>query len=284
MEVQLKNYTFQIDPGQNKHYWTHINSTDWEPHTFAIFDHFVHENSVVLDIGSWSGVLSLYAAKTVKEVHALDPDPVCFRELKANIALNPSIAEKIKAYKTAISDTKETLRLSARETYGASSTSILSRKRDTENSVEIETVSLLNFVEKENIQQVDFIKMDVEGAEFQILPTIGKALEKLHYPTLYVSFHYDFLNEHLYNKHIPSGFLNKVLMRLENTFGFSLFKSRIRKEIANLYDDVKAYTYIYKTDGTQISFKDIQRNPELIKETDLVFTNVAWTPISVTGK
>lgn len=276
MEVQLKNHTFQIDPGQNKHYWTHINSTDWEPHTFAIFDHFVRKNSVVLDIGSWSGVLTLYAAKIAKEVHALDPDPVCFRELETNVGLNPAVANKIKTYQTAISNSKETLRLSAREAYGASSSSILSRKRDTENSVEIETISLLDFVETAQISEVDFIKMDVEGAEFQILPTIGKALEKLQYPTLYVSFHYDFLNEHLYNKYIPSSFLNKVLMRLEHTFGFSLFKGRIRKEIANLYDDVKAYTYIYKTDGAQISFEDVQRNPELIKETDLVFTNVEW--------
>lgn len=287
MQVQLKNHTFQIDPGQNKHYWTHINSTDWEPHTFAIFDHFVNENSVVLDVGSWSGVLTLYAAKTAKEVHALDPDPVCFNELNINVGLNPAVAEKIKTYKTAISDKKETVRLSARETYGASSSSILERKRDTESSLKLETVSLADFLEKEQVQNVDFIKMDVEGAEFRILPTIAKTLEKYKYPTIYVSFHYSFLNENLYHKNIPSGFLNKVLMRLENTFGFSLFKSKIRKEIANLYDDLKAYTYIYKTNGTPISFEDLLHKPELIKETDLVFTNVEWNtsaPLSVTEK
>lgn len=278
MQVQLKNHTFQIDPGQNTHYWTYINSIDWEPHTFAIFDHFVTEDSVVLDVGSWSGVLTLYAAKTAKEVHALDPDPVCFSELNTNVELNPAVAEKIKTYKTAISDKKETLRLSARETYGASSSSILERKRDTENSLELETISLADFLEKESISQVDFIKMDVEGAEFRILPTIGKAIEKVNYPTLYISFHYSFLNENLYHKNIPSTFLNKLLMRLENTFGFSLYKKRIRKEIANLYDDLKAYTYIYKMDGTPVSFNDLERKPELIKETDLVFTNREWIP------
>lgn len=278
MQVQLKNHTFQIDPGQNKHYWTYINSIDWEPHTFAIFDHFVTEDSVVLDVGSWSGVLTLYAAKTAKEVHALDPDPVCFNELNTNVELNPAVAEKIKTYKTAISDKKETLRLSARETYGASSSSILERKRDTENSLELETISLADFFEKEQIHKVDFIKMDVEGAEFRILPTIRKALEKVNYPTLYISFHYSFLNENLYHKNIPSTFLNKLLMRLENTFGFSLYKKRIRKEITNLFDDLKAYTYIYKTDGTPISFDDLERKPELIKETDLVFTNTEWNP------
>ncbi|AXG69440.1 ribosomal protein L11 methyltransferase [Kordia sp. SMS9] len=284
MQIQLKNHTFQVDPGQNKHYWSYINSIDWEPHTFAIFDQFVHADSVVLDIGSWSGVLTLYAAKIAKEVHALDPDPVCFHELNVNVNLNPAVADKIKTYQTAISDTQETVRLSARETYGASSSSILERKRDTENSLELKTISLVDFLENEHIQTVDFIKMDVEGAEFRILPTIGKALEKVNYPTLYVSFHYSFLNENLYHKHIPSKFLNKVCMRLENTFGFSIFKKKIRKEIAHLFDDVKAYTYIYKSDGTRISFDDLAKKPELIQETDLVFTNVEWrtsTPLSV---
>ncbi|MGK0421789.1 MAG: FkbM family methyltransferase [Polaribacter sp.] len=276
MQIQLKNHTFQIDPGQNKHHWTHINSIDWEPHTFTVFDKFINENATVLDIGSWSGVLTLYAAKTAKEVHALDPDPVCFSELEKNISLNLDVAKKIKTYKTAISDNKEIVRLSAREAYGSSSSSILERKRDTENSLELETVSLADFLEKEHIQKVDFIKMDVEGAEFKILSTIGKVLRKYKYPTLYVSFHYNFLNENMYHKYIASSFLNKVLMRLETMLGFSLFKTRIRKEIANLYKDVKAYAFIYKTDGTQIYFEDLQRNPELIKETDLVFTNVEW--------
>jgi FkbM family methyltransferase len=278
MKIQLKNHTFRIDPGQNKHYWTHINSVDWETHSFSIFDYFITKNSVVLDVGSWSGVLSLYAAKTAQEVHALDPDPVCFKELETNIALNPALSKKIKAYKTAISDIKETLCLSARDAYGQSSSSILKRKRDREYSLLLETNTLADFLETEQIEHVDFIKMDVEGAEFKILPTIGKTIKKLDYPTLYVSFHYNFLNENLYYKHIPFVFLNKLMIRLEHVFGISLFKYQIRKEIANLYNDVKTYTYIYKTNGTLVSSKELKQKPELIKETDLVFTNVKWHP------
>ncbi|WAC03783.1 FkbM family methyltransferase [Lacinutrix neustonica] len=168
--------------------------------------------------------------------------------------------------------------MSAGKAYGQSSSSILERKRDKVHAFKIETISLFDFLENEHIQQVDFIKMDVEGAEFKILPTIGEALKKTNYPTLYVSFHYSYLNENFYCKHIASGFLNKVFMRLENTFGFSLFKNRIRKEIANSYNDLKAYTYIYRTDGTQISFKHLERKPELIKDTDLVFSNTKWKP------
>ena len=110
----------------------------------------------------------------------------------------------------------------------------------------------------------------------EFYPSMGEALKKVGHPTLYVSFHYSFLNEHMYHKNIPSIFLNKVLMRLENTFGFSVFKTRIRKEITNLFDDLKSYKYVYQSNGKPISFDDLQHKPELIKDTDLVFTNQQW--------
>ena len=276
MQIKLKDHTFQIDPGQNKHYWSHINSVDWEPHTFAIFDYFIDGNSVVLDIGAWSGVLTLYAAETAKEVHALDPDPVCFKELQTNINLNPRLSAKISAYPVAISDKEEEVSLSARSQYGASSTSILQRNRDTEHSSKVTTIDLLNFLSQEKINKVDFIKMDVEGAEFKILPGIGKALKKLDYPTFYVSFHYDFLNEHLYQKYIRSRFLNKLFLKLEKTFRFSILKYKIRREIKDLYHSLLAYQYIYNTEGHLITKTFLEQHPEYIKDYDLVFTNREW--------
>ncbi|GAA0729741.1 hypothetical protein GCM10009430_40180 [Aquimarina litoralis] len=276
MEIKLKNYSFKIDPGQNKHYWEYINATDWEPHTFTIFDYFIHKESNVLDIGAWSGVLTLYAAKIANKVHAIDPDPICFKELNTNIKLNPSIAKKIKTYNKAISDVKETLKLSARDSYGASSSSILNRKRDTENSLELETLSLIDFIESTGIQEIDFIKMDVEGAEFKILPKIGKTIEKLNHPTLYVSFHYNFLNEHIYARKVPFSFLNKLMMRLEMVFGFYVFKNSILKEINNLFSELNSYKYIYNTSGTLVPFNHLNKNPAMIKNTDLVFTNIEW--------
>ena len=47
--------------------------------------------------------------------------------------------------------------------------------------------------------------------------------------------------------------------------------------MANLFEDLKVYDYIYKTDGTLVSFETLKGDPELIKNTDLVFTNKPWT-------
>ena len=183
MDIKLRKTEFKISVGENIDAWNYINSGLWEPHSFNIFDAFINTNDTILDIGSWSGVLSLYAANKVKKVYAIDPDPVCFKELEVNIKLNSNLVDKISAHNVAISDKKETLHLYAREAYGKSSSSILSRKRDNLKSLQIETVTLLNFLKQEKIEHVHFIKMDVEGAEFKILPNIKKALEEMSYPT-----------------------------------------------------------------------------------------------------
>ncbi|HMC01204.1 MAG TPA: FkbM family methyltransferase, partial [Flavobacteriaceae bacterium] len=236
MLIQLKDQSFHIDPGKNKDAWEHINTELWEPHSFDIFDFFVKKNNVIIDIGAWSGVLSLYIAHKALKVYALDPDPVCFKELETNIALNKTLAEKIKAYPIAIAEKKGMVRLSARTEYGKSSSSVLKRKRDQIYTHKIKTLSLLDFIIQEKIDKVDFIKMDVEGAEFQILPNIASALKRLKYPTLYISFHYYFLIEHLYYQYVPFVFLNKICLKLEKMTGFSVFKKKIRSEIAHLYD------------------------------------------------
>jgi FkbM family methyltransferase len=276
MKIQHRNTTFNINPGINKDAWDYINKGHWEPLTFDILDFFSNKNSVAIDLGSWSGVISLYLANTIEKVHAIDPDPVCFKELQENILLNPDLKNKIAAYQIAISDKKETIKLSARKEYGKSSTSILRRKRDNETSFEISTISLLDFIEQNKIEKVDFIKMDIEGAEFKVLPSIGKALEKMQYPTLYISFHYAFLNETIYTKKIPFVFMNKLFLKVEKIIGINIFKDTIGKIIYNSWNQLDKYNYIYTDNGKPVNILFLKKNPEFLKKNNLVFTNIKW--------
>ncbi len=277
MLIKIRNNTFRINPGQNNAMWEYINTGKWEPHSFTILDYFVPENGIVIDLGSWSGVLSLYIASKAKKIYAIDPDFICFQELTTNIALNPDLSKKIESYNLAISDRKGMTRLSARNSYGQSSSSILQRKRDTEYSKEVKTLSLLNFLEQENIQQLDFIKMDIEGAEFYVLPEIGKAIKLTNYPTLYISFHYNFLNEHIYHQYVNSKFLNRALMKFEKLIRFSIFKTKIKLRIMNLFDDLQNYKYIYTVKGELVSTDFLKHHFDFIKNNDLVFTNKKWS-------
>lgn len=276
MKITIRNKSFFVHEGNQKETFQFINSGNWEPYTFEIFDYFIDKNDVVLDLGAWHGVTSLYLAHLSKKTYAIDPDPICFEELSKNLYLNPILNSKIKPYQLAISNKADRLKLFAREQYGASSSSILKRNRDEKKSIEVDCITLQDFIKREEISEVDFLKMDVEGAEFLILPTIKSFLEQTNYPTLYISFHYQFLNENEYSKWISSKTITKIILKLENKLNFSLLKNKLKKNIQNLFNDLYKYQYIYTQNGDLITHNDLVKNPELIKNFELIFTNKKW--------
>lgn len=276
MQINIRKQIFNVEVGSNKEAWEYINTEKWENNTFDILDSFVKKDSRVIDLGSWSGVLSLYMANIGARVHALDPDPICFTELNANIALNTNLKSKITTYQIAISDKNEKINLHARNAYGQSSTSILERSRDKVHTAKVPSMTLEYFLTNFKIEHIDFIKMDVEGAEFKILPTINEALKKVNYPTLFVSFHYNYLVEHIYNCTIKSRFLNKIIYKLYKKTKIVFFKTKLNLYLNELFMDLATYKYVYTDAGKPVSFKIIQNNPSLIKEINLVFTNTKW--------
>lgn len=276
MKISIRNTNFMVHEGSEKATFDYINSGNWEPYSFDIFDYFIGEKDVVFDLGCWHGVTSLYLAHLANTVYAVDPDPVCFEEILKNLELNLDLNSKILAFQIAISNKSETIKLFAREKYGASSSSILQRNRDKKKSVDVDTISLLEFINKEKITRVDFIKVDIEGAEFLILPTIKEFLEKVNYPTLYVSFHYSFLNEHEYAKRISSKIITKIILKIEQLLKVSFLKSKVQKNIQNLFTDLKKYTYIYTHKGELLTFNELENNLDCIKQNELVFTNKEW--------
>ena len=277
MEIKINNILFNVNTGKNKIIFDHINTGLWEPYTFNIIDYFTSKDDIAIDLGCWHGITSLYLANKVQTVYAIDADPICFSELVLNVNLNPTLKNKIKPSHLAISNKKEKLNLFARETYGESSTSILSRKRDKISSFKVDALSILDFIKQEQIKKVDFIKMDIEGAEFLILPEIKSALIKMEYPTLFVSFHYSFLNENLYSKIIGSRFITKLILKVERIFSFSFLKNKMEKSLENLFSELDDYEYIYTHKGKLILFHDLIKKPSIIKENELIFTNKKWS-------
>lgn len=276
MEIKINNHKFNVNPSNQKSAYDYINSGLWEPESFEIFDFFTNENDCVIDLGCWNGITALYLANKVKTVYAIDADPVCFFELEKNIQLNPSLKDKVKPLQLAISNKKEKLNLFAREAYGESSTSILPRKRDKISSFKINTISMLDFIKQEQIDKVDFIKMDIEGAEFLILPQIKSSLIKIKYPTLFISFHYNHLNEYEYSKIIGLRFFTKLILKVEKLFSVSFLKKKIEKSLENVFNELDDYKYIYTHKGELILYSELIKRPSIIKENELIFTNKKW--------
>jgi FkbM family methyltransferase len=150
--------------------WTRTFNPDDE---VGVFLSQLKEGFVVLDIGANVGLVSLLAAKKVGRigrVYAFEPVPDIFARLQENIALNSF--NNIEPVPLALSSQKGTAMISVAG--GASSLF----RRVSDEFVEVPTERLDDFVEREGIERVDAIKLDVEGAELHVIRGADKTIRR----------------------------------------------------------------------------------------------------------
>lgn len=127
----------------------------------------LNENDTVVDIGGHIGMFSVFAAKQCKKgkIYTFEPCNENFKLLKENIMLNN--CENIIAFKKAVSseNTEKDLFL-YEDDYEAHS---FFKKNDEAEKITVKTISLTNFLKENNINKIDFLKIDCEGAEYEIL-------------------------------------------------------------------------------------------------------------------
>lgn len=276
MKIQIRNKVYEVSKDPYKDYWEEIITGKWEPFTFTVLDYFVSPGDTVMDIGAWIGPVTLYAAHSASRILAVEPDPVAFAHLQNNLHLNPELESKITSFNVALSDKYEKFTLYARKEYGVSSTSLLPRIRDKLFTKEIQGVTLRKFIENEKIERIDFVKMDIEGSEFLLLPVIADDLRTFNYPTLYISFHLNYLTENQYFLHIKWALLSRILMKLENYTGIRLFEKKIRNIILYSLLSLKDYEFFYSDSGEKLSYSFLLSNPFFIRKHNLVISNKEW--------
>lgn len=135
-------------------------------------------SAIVFDIGANTGLYSLVAkaSNPKSKIYAFEPVQRVYDKLRQNIVLNNS---DIIAVKMAASDSDGFAKIY--DTDNAHTLSVAINKNllpsgTKANEVQVETVTLDSFIEKNNIQKVDAIKIDVETHEPQVLEGFKKHL------------------------------------------------------------------------------------------------------------
>ncbi len=139
-----------------------INGT-YEEYETELMEKIVKTGDIVLDIGANIGYYTLLFAKLVgKEgkVFAFEPDPANFALLKKNIEAN-SYANVVLVNK-GVADRTEKCKLYLSEDPGDHQ---MYDAHDGRKYIEVECTSIDDYF-KNNRQKIDFIKMDIQGAEF----------------------------------------------------------------------------------------------------------------------
>jgi len=146
-----------------------------------IYDKFgiaVEKGDTVIDIGAHIGIFSVYAAhfSETGKVYAFEPFIDNFKKLEEHKNLNNK--ENLFVYNLGVSNKEEvqTLYLSPDNNTGGHS---LHLKNQSDRKVEIRTIRLMDFCKKENIERIDFLKLDCEGAEFEILQSDETILDRV---------------------------------------------------------------------------------------------------------
>ncbi len=136
----------------------------------------IREKDIVLDIGAHIGIFSIFASKIARKgkVYAFEPSPESFKLLKENISLNnlKNIIPVNKGFSSKKGGRKMYI---SNEDHREDSFYSRGKKE-----IEIKTISLNDFFKEYNIDKIDFLKMDCEGAEYEIFRNSSKkSLRKL---------------------------------------------------------------------------------------------------------
>lgn len=141
----------------------------------------------IVDAGAYVGVFTILASKFAGpdgQVLAFEPDSENYRHLMANIELND--ARNVTAIPKGLWSGQAAVKFS--NTHDPTSAIILPGQA-AGAAVEISAVALDDELERLGISKVDFIKMDIEGAELEAIKGCRRMLQEGHVKLAIASYH-----------------------------------------------------------------------------------------------
>ncbi|MEO7524515.1 MAG: FkbM family methyltransferase [Ferruginibacter sp.] len=186
---------FKLDAFTHKGYWYHGKNR--EKVQMDIFKTIIKEGDTVIELGAHIGYISLYYSKlagTTGKLFVFEPGANNLPYTRANIG--HSKIKNIELIEKAVSDENGTATFYLENITGQSNSLVkdyrvtkkIQSKTYTElqkNAVEVETIRLDDFIKQRNIKKLDFIKIDIEGAEYMAIKGMQTILDELK-PTMMI--------------------------------------------------------------------------------------------------
>ena len=181
--VFMDGHRYKFQPDDRK-FWRRVAAHRWEPHTYRILDRFLDSSLTYVDLGAWIGPTVIYAAERCRQVYCFEPDPFAYERLLSNLRMNR--IDNVFSFHGAVYTRNGTIDIGNPDgQFGNSKTQTL------EDAGKGRPVPCLTFESARKllgIADVDLFKIDIEGAEFEVLPTMYSYLEAAK-PSLYLSTH-----------------------------------------------------------------------------------------------
>ncbi len=133
---------------------------------------------LIIDLGACWGEYTLFFAKEFPKckIFSIEGSPINFNTLKDNIKINNKLGDLIKAFNLIITNFDGVEKI----TNNLNTMNTITKVKNTKiNLVQIKSKKLTSFLFDEGISEIDFIKIDIEGAELKLLNDLKKINFKL---------------------------------------------------------------------------------------------------------
>ena len=168
---QVRDTFAILETRTNKKIKVRTNTTDfmalanvWLLEDYKIKKFEINSDDVIIDIGAHIGIFTIYASQFCNngKIYSFEPVRENYDLLLNNIKLNHS--EQVKPFNLAVSNTNDDVTIYINDDKAAHSIFPSS-----ESSINVKSITLQNIFEENNINHCNFLKLDCEGAEYEIL-------------------------------------------------------------------------------------------------------------------
>jgi len=177
--ARLKNgLPIEVDPGDmiGKEI---LRQGCWEWETFCFLEEWLSPGMTVIDVGANIGQYAMLASARVGprgRVHCFEPHPGVYQVLTRNLRRTGCV--NVVAHPFALAGTPRTRDLFLHSTDNVGATSFKPHDADLPgSSVRVRATTVDTYVKARRLRRVDLIKIDVEGAELEVLQGAARTLD-----------------------------------------------------------------------------------------------------------
>ncbi|HEX8371053.1 MAG TPA: FkbM family methyltransferase [Pyrinomonadaceae bacterium] len=159
-----------------------------EQFSAEIFARHIKRGFVCLDVGAnigWHTTLMSRLSGAEGEVHAFEPVPPTFEDLKKNVSLNGEGAE-VFLNNFGLGGEESTAEIHLFNNLPSGHATLAGKDNEPSTVFPIKIKTLDAYLEEKNIKRVDFIKVDIEGAEMMFLKGSQKVFDQENAPVIYM--------------------------------------------------------------------------------------------------
>ncbi|ALG68715.1 FkbM family methyltransferase [Beggiatoa leptomitoformis] len=174
-----------------------VTVEQYEPETVAIFKAEIQTGNIVLDIGANEGFFSALAGKLVGNnglLIAIEPQSRLRDLIEINLRLNQ--VTNFKIYNNALGgDPNSTIEMKLYPSLNTGASSIVHHYRFAKETELVKFVAIETIFTESQIQQIDFVKVDVEGFEHKVVDVLSPFIQQGKIKKLLLDYHASLLRE-----------------------------------------------------------------------------------------